>query len=143
MSFGLKLKNGDLKLSEDGTLETVTKNSKLRQDIVKMLLTRKGSVKYHKEYGSELGIISTDNHINNSLIESKIEQTVYEGITKLIGLQKIQIQRQILSPAEIILSIKGVRVERDVGDPRLYNVFISVITQQLSEISESITVRLV
>jgi len=143
MSFGLKLKNGDLKLSEDGTLETVTKNSKLRQDIVKMLLTRKGSVKYHKEYGSELGIISTDNHINNSLIESKIEQTVYEGITKLIGLQKIQIQRQILSPAEIILSIKGVRVERDVGDPRLYNVFVSVITQQLSEISESITVRLV
>tara|TARA_X000000950_G_scaffold42501_2_gene47278 strand:+ start:7948 stop:8379 length:432 start_codon:yes stop_codon:yes gene_type:complete len=143
MSFGLKLKNGDLKLSEDGTLETVTKNSKLRQDIIKMLLTRKGSVKYHKEYGSELGIISTDNHINNSLIESKIEQTVYEGISKLISLQKIQIQRQILSPAEVILSIKGVRVERDVGDPRLYNVFVSVITQQLSEISESITVRLV
>ena len=55
MSFGLKLKNGDLKLSKDGTLEIVTKNSKLRQDIVKMLLTRKGSVKYHREYGSELG----------------------------------------------------------------------------------------
>tara|TARA_Y100000114_G_C11763468_1_gene331374 strand:- start:1100 stop:1531 length:432 start_codon:yes stop_codon:yes gene_type:complete len=143
MSFGLKLKNGDLKLSKDGTLEIVTKNSKLRQDIVKMLLTRKGSVKYHREYGSELGIISTDNHIDNKLIESKIEQTVHEGISKLINLQKIQIQRQILSPAEIILSIKSVRVERDIGDPRLYSVFISVITQQLSEISESITVRLV
>lgn len=143
MSFGLKLKNGDLKLSKDGTLEIVTKNSKLRQDIVKMLLTRKGSVKYHREYGSELGIISTDNHIDNKLIESKIEQTVHEGISKLINLQKIQIQRQILSPAEIILSIKSVRVERDTGDPRLYSVFISVITQQLSEISESITVRLV
>ncbi len=143
MSFGLKLKNGDLKLTQEGTLETVTKNSKLRQDIVKMLLTKKGSVKYHKEYGSELGIISSDNHINNDLMESKIEQTVYEGISKLIGLQKIQIQRQILSPSEMILNIKGVRVERDVGDPRLYNVFVSVITQQLSEISESITVRLI
>jgi phage baseplate assembly protein W len=143
MSFGLKLKNGDLKLTKEGTLETVTKNSKLRQDIVKMLLTKKGSIKYHKEYGSELGIISSDNHINNDLMESKIEQTVYEGISKLIGLQKIQIQKQILSPSEMILSIKGVRVERDVSDPRLYNVFISVITQQLSEISESITVRLI
>ena len=143
MSFGLKLKNGDLKLTQEGTLETVTKNSKLRQDIVKMLLTKKGSIKYHKEYGSELGIISSDNHINNDLMESKIEQTVYEGISKLIGLQKIQIQRQILSPSEMILNIKGVRVERDVGDPRLYNVFVSVITQQLSEISESITVRLI
>lgn len=143
MSFGLKLKNGDLKLTKEGTLETVTKNSKLRQDIVKMLLTKKGSVKYHKEYGSELGIISSDNHISNDIMESKIEQTIYEGISKLIELQKIQIQRQVLSPSEMILSIKGVRVERDIGDPRLYNVFISVITQQLSEISESITVRLI
>lgn len=143
MSFGLKLKNGDLKLTQEGTLETVTKNSKLRQDIVKMLLTKKGSFKYHKEYGSELGIISTDNHMGEEFIESKVEQTIYEGISKLINLQKIQAQRQILSPAEMILSIKGVRVERDIGDPRLYNVFISVITQQLSEISESITVRLI
>jgi phage baseplate assembly protein W len=143
MSFGLKLKNGDLKLTQEGTLETVTKNSKLRQDIVKMLLTKKGSIKYHKEYGSELGIISSDNHINNDLMESKIEQTVYEGISKLISLQKVQIQRQILSPSEMILNIKKVHVERDVGDPRLYNVFVSVITQQLSEISESITVRLI
>ena len=143
MSFGLKLKNGDLKLTKEGTLETVTKNSKLRQDIVKMLLTKKGSVKYHKEYGSELGIISTDNYMGEELVESKVEQTIYEGISKLISLQKVQSQRQILSPAEMILSIKGVRVERDVDDPRLYNVFVSVITQQLSEISESITVRLI
>jgi len=143
MSFGLKLKNGDLKLTKEGTLETVTKNSKLRQDIVKMLLTKKGSVKYHKEYGSELGIISTDNYMGEDLIESKVEQTIYEGISKLISLQKVQSQRQILSPAEMILSIKGVSVERDVDDPRLYNVFVSVITQQLSEISESITVRLI
>lgn len=143
MSFGLKLQGGDLKLSREGLVETVIKNKKLRQDIVKMLLTNKGSIKYHREYGSELGIISSENHFNNQITEATIEQTVYDGISKLITLQKLQMQKQILSPAEMILSVKRVIVQRDVGDPRLYNVFVSVITQQLSEISESITVRLI
>ena len=142
MSFGLKLQGGDLKLSREGLVETVIKNKKLRQDIVK-ILTNKGSIKYHREYGSELGIISSENHFCNQITEATIEQTVYDGISKLITLQKLQMQKQILSPAEMILSVKGVVVQRDVGDPRLYNVFVSVITQQLSEISESITVRLI
>ena len=143
MSFGLKLQGGDPKLSREGLVETVIKNKKLRQDIVKMLLTNKGSIKYHREYGSELGIISSENHFNNQITEATIEQTVYDGISKLITLQRLQMQKQVLSPAEMILSVKGVVVQRDPGDPRLYNVFVSVITQQLSEISESITVRLI
>ena len=37
MSFDLALERGDLKINRDGTVKTVSGNSKIRQDIIKIL----------------------------------------------------------------------------------------------------------
>ena len=52
MSFDLKIEGGDIKLEADGSLTTVFDNNKLRQEVVKILLTKLGENKYHPSYGS-------------------------------------------------------------------------------------------
>ena len=49
----------------------------------------------------------------------------------------------MLSPSEIILEISNIGTERDSEDPRLYNIYISVLTQKLDIINEIITIRIV
>jgi phage baseplate assembly protein W len=143
MSFDLQLYKGDLKLTKDGKISIVTRNSKLRQDIVKILLTQRGSVKYHKSYGSAVGALRVGHYTDERLMKMDIEASAKTAIKMLIALQRAQSKRQTLSPAEVICDVKKVRVERDQADPRLYNIFISVLTKELSEITESITVRLI
>jgi hypothetical protein len=58
-------------------------------------------------------------------------------------LQKNQSKYQVLSLSEIILEIVDIRTERDYGDPRLYNIYISILTQKLDQIEEIITIRIV
>jgi len=143
MSFDLQLYKGDLKLTKDGKIDTVTRNSKLRQDIVKILLTQRGSVKYHKSYGSEVGALRVGHYTDPKLMKMDIGASARTAIKTLMALQRSQAKRQILSPAEVICDIKKIKVERDLADPRMYNIFVSVLTKELSEITESITVRLI
>jgi hypothetical protein len=60
-----------------------------------------------------------------------------------MSLQREQSKRQLLSSSEIILDVKNISVERDEEDPRLYNIFISILTQKLEQINEVITIRIV
>ena len=143
MSFDLQLYKGDLKITKDGKISVVTKNSKLRQDIVKILLTQKSSIKYHPNYGSNLGALKVGHYADERLMNMDLTASAQTAIRNLMSLQKAQARRQLLSPAEIIVDIKSIKVERDMSDPRLYNIFISVLTQAFSEITESITIRLI
>ena len=52
MSFDLSIEKGDIKIGSDGSLSTVSGNNKLRQDIIKILLTDIGDNKFHPKYGS-------------------------------------------------------------------------------------------
>jgi len=143
MSFDLQLYKGDLKLTKDGKIGVVTRNSKLRQDIVKILLTQRGSVKYHKSYGSAIGALRVGHYTDSNLMKIDLQASVRSAIKVLMTLQRAQAKRQVLSPAEVICDIKSIKVERDISDPRLYNIFISVLTKELSEITESVTIRLI
>ena len=57
MSFDLTLNKGDIKITNTGTVSTVTSNAKLKQDIIKILLTEVGDNKFHPEYGSHVGAL--------------------------------------------------------------------------------------
>lgn len=141
MSFDLKIFKGDLQIDNSGSIVTVSGNQKLRQDIIKILLTAYGDNKYHPGYGSGLGQIeigSTD----FKLTESEIKNTALSAINGLIAMQKRQARSQTLSPAEVIVSVLDIGVLRDTADPRLYNLRISVLTQQLTEVFDNITIRL-
>ena len=143
MSFDLKIKNGDLSIGDSGALDVVSGNNKIRQDIVKILLTNIGENRFHSRYGSDLGAFKIGDVSDQTMIELDLKRSVEEAIRYIMFLQKNQSKYQVLSLSEIILEIVDIRTERDYGDPRLYNIYISILTQKLDQIEEIITIRIV
>jgi hypothetical protein len=143
MSFDLKIKNGDLSIGNSGALDTVSGNNKIRQDIVKILLTNIGENRFHSRYGSDLGAFKVGDVSDQTMIELDLKRSIEEAIRYIMFLQKNQSKYQVLSLSEVILEIVDIRTERDSADPRLYNIYISILTQKLDKIEEIITIRIV
>lgn len=143
MSFDLKIEGGDIKLNPDGSLVTVFDNSKLRQDIVKILLTQLGENRYHPSYGSKVGAINIGHIPDQELLEIDLQSSVQDAINKIIALQRSQARTQFLTPGERIVSVLDISAQRDAIDPRLYTIFISIQTGALTSLTESVTVRVI
>jgi hypothetical protein len=143
MSFDLKIKNGDLVLDSSGSLVSVSGNNKIRQDIVKILLTKPGDNRFHPIYGSNLGYLKIGEVSDESIVELELKRSAEDSIRYLISLQRSQSRNQVLSLSEIILDITNISVDRDLADPRLYNIYISILTQKLDIIDEIITIRII
>ena len=142
MSFDLAIKKGDISIASDGSMETVSGNLKLKQDIIKIILTDLGENKFHPNYGSQLGSFKVGFYADDRLMSMDIESSVKKALDNLISMQRSQARTQALSPAEIIVDVLNVSTSRDENDPRMYNVFISVLTQELTEIREFLSVRI-
>lgn len=142
MSFDLKISNGDIILDPGGDVDIVTDNEKLRQDILKLLLTKLGSNKYHKYYGTALGALEVGGVMDKDFIEADIVSTIQEGLQVLMRLQAGQLKKQLITAGEVIASVLGVDVKRDLSDPRLYNVSVSVLTRRLTHLTESVSVKI-
>ena len=141
-SFDLSLERGDIKINIDGSVKTVADNAKLRQDIIKILLTSLGDNKFHPKYGSYIGSLQIGHVADARLISLDLESSARNAIGNLMSLQRSQAKRQGVTPGEIIVDILKVSVTRDQVDPRLYNIFISVLTQRLTEVKSNVTVRI-
>jgi len=143
MSFDLSIEKGDIKISPRGSIETVSGNSKLKQDIVKILLTDLGDNKFHPKYGSYVGALQIGHYADDKLMSLDIESSAKNALRNLMGLQRAQSRRQALTPGEVIVDVLSVIVKRDEVDPRLYNIFVSVLTQELTEVSSLVSVRII
>lgn len=143
MSFDIKLLKNDIAIGQDGQLRIVSDNEKLRQDIVKILLTELGENKYHPAYGSRVGSIEIGHVPDQEELEIDLSSSAETSVRRLIALQRAQSRRQYLTPGETIVDIASIDVERDLLDPRMYNIFISVLTQRLTVLTESITIRII
>lgn len=143
MSFDLKIVKGDIAFEKDGSIRTVFGNEKLRQDIIKILITKLGENKYHPQYGSTVGTIQIGNVQDESFLKQDLTSAAHDALKNLMALQRLQAKRQYLSPSETIVEIKNIDIRRDTIDPRMYNIFISVLTQELDSITESVTIRIV
>jgi|7_EtaG_2_1085326.scaffolds.fasta_scaffold00102_3 phage baseplate assembly protein W len=142
MSFDLSLVRGDIKVQDDGALSIVTGNSKLRQDIIKILLTELGDNKFHPNYGSHVGALQIGHYADKALINLDLQSSAMKAVRNLMALQRSQSRRQALSSGEKIIEVLSVLVERDSLDPRMYNIFVSVLTEELTEVRNNITVRI-
>tara|TARA_A100001011_G_C14259991_1_gene821914 strand:+ start:868 stop:1299 length:432 start_codon:yes stop_codon:yes gene_type:complete len=142
MSFDLTLNKGDIKIDKTGEVSLVSSNSKLRQDIIKILLTETGDNKFHPDYGSQVGSLKIGSTSDARLVESDLNTSANKALRNLMSLQRAQSRRQQLSPGEVIVQVLDVSVTRDELDPRMYNIFVSVLTQALDEVKSNITVRL-
>lgn len=143
MSFDLKIEGGDIVIGQDGGLTTVFDNTKLRQDVIKILLTKLGENKFHPSYGSEVGAINIGHIPDQELLELDLQASVRDAVNKLIALQRSQSRKQFLTPGERIVSLLDVSAQRDEIDPRLYSIFLTIQTGALTSISESITIRII
>lgn len=143
MSFDLKLQGGDLVIGSNGDLITISDNNKLRQDIVKILLTEVGENKYHPTYGSSVGSLRIGMIQDQNLLESDLRSSVEIALNKLISYQKEQGKKQYLTPGERLLSVENISVSKDDLDPRLWSINISVITGELTRLDESVSIRII
>lgn len=143
MSFDLKIVKGDIAIDPSGDVRIVFDNDKIRQDIIKILLTRPNENKFHTYYGSEVGALQIGHFSDEELLELDLQSAAEEAVRKIIALQKSQSRYQVLSPGEIIVDIADISIGRDTNDPRLYNIFISVITQELTTVTENLAIRII
>lgn len=143
MSFDLKILSGDVSIGVDGQIETVFDNDKLKQDIIKILLTRIGENKYHPSYGSKVGAIEIGTVPDQEILESDLQSSTESSIRYIIRLQQEQQKYQYLTPGEVIAGIKQIYVERDKIDPRMYNIIISIYAKNLTIVTEAIPIRIV
>jgi hypothetical protein len=142
MSFDLKIVKGDISIARNGIISIVTGNAKLRQDIIKIMLTELGSNKYHPSYGSATGSLQIGSVLDSEMMELDLVSSAEQAIRKIMSMQRAQAKRQFLSSSEVILDIVNVSIDRDFADPRLYNINISVLTEKLDKVTENVTVRI-
>lgn len=142
MSYDLKLTNNDLNINSDGGLQTVFDNNKLLQDILKAILTTKGSNRFFRWYGSSISSRVIGQNLDFSQIEVEIQSSIQETLSNIISLQNAQGKEQYVSAGETIASVRGISVLRNPSDPRLFEITISVLTRKLTIVEETFSLRL-
>ena len=140
MSFDIALINGDMKIQSDGSIKTYSDTSKLRQDIIKILLTGLSTNKVYPWYGCNMANDFIAKNIPDNVVFSEINDSVIESINNLVKLQQHQSGFQELSLAEGIYKILNVSASRDISDPRQVNISVSILTKRLTKIEEVFTV---
>lgn len=140
MSFDLRLINDDISIAPDGSIRTITDTPKLRQDILKILITELGSNRFHPWYGNTISENSIGRDLPDGFLESEITTAISQSISKLKTLQSSQLSTQTVSLSELISDIESIIVERNPLDPRQVNVIVGVLTKQLTKIEEIFTI---
>ena len=140
MSFDLQLINGDLSLNTDGSIRTVTGTDKLKQDIVKIILTPIGSVIFHPWYGSSI----TDENIGEVIPIARLSENITIALSESLGrlqkLQRSQATGQKVLLSEMISTVKEIAVQRNSIDLRQVNVIVVVISRDLTTVEEVFTI---
>jgi len=142
MSFDFLLLNNDLSMSSDGKMKTVADTQKLRQDIIKILLTTLGANRFHPWYGSTVSSDIIGKNLPYNMIVLNIETSIRQSLERL---QKLQLQQQTtqrVSLAELIHSIGPVSAYRNPDDLRQVKIDVTVYSRQLTPVKESFTLSL-
>jgi len=140
MSFDLQLINDDLSIAPNGDIRTVTDTPKLRQDILKIIVTALGSNKFHPWYGSSVGGDIIGQNLPDNIVEAEVAAAISQSLNRLKALQASQVSAQATTLSELIADLGPARVERNPADPRQLNVIITVLTKQLTKIEEVFTI---
>ena len=141
MSFDLALINGDLSLKSDGTVRTVQNIDKLKQDIIKIVLTPIGSIRFHPWYGSAINDNLIGQNIPDNALFHDLSSAVLDSLNRLQKLQRAQSTYQRVSLSELIATIRDVLVQRNPSDPRQVNVMIYVISKDFNAVDEVFTIN--
>jgi len=136
MSFDLALVDGDISIKSDGSVRTVTDTPKLRQDVLKMILTPLGSNKFHPWYGCSISENLIGRNYPDNLIEVEAQTSIQQSLERLRQLQLAQSTTQQVTLGELITSIGPISINRNPIDLRQINVRVAVTTKRLTKVEE-------
>lgn len=142
MSFDLKIESNDLVIGANGDVDIVQDNEKLGQEVVKGILTPLGGNRFFRWYGSAINLRTVGQILDDSILEMEAQRSVEDLLNNIIKLQKVQSREQYVSPGEMIASVRDISVLRNQEDPRQYEVVVSLITRQLTEVNETFQLRI-
>ena len=109
MSFDFKLTDGDITFGSDGNPEIVEGIDKLKQDIGKILITRKGKDPGDAQFGSKLPDL-LGQKFDPSILQGLVGKSVAEAINFLQSLQFVQSTKQVLTFQEVISTVDALAV---------------------------------
>ena len=139
MSFDLALINNDLKIQPNGKIRTVTDTPKLRQDVLKIILTPLGSVKAHPWYGCAISDEVIGRNLPDQILDAQIKTSITQSLERLKALQMAQSSTQRVSLAEMIEVVASIDVERDINDGRKLNILVTILSKRLAKLEELFT----
>jgi hypothetical protein len=135
MSFDIRIVNGDIAIDEIGQLALVRNIDKVAQDVLRIIMTSKGSDPFDTSYG----ISTTDRAIGamptTAIISTALEAEITTSLQKLVREQNRLSIVQTLTADERIREIDSVVVEQDPIEPRQLNVSISMTLETLEPIT--------
>jgi len=141
MSFDLKISAGDLVL-KNGQLDVVTGQQKLIQDILKICLTKAGTNIYQPWYGSFLSKSVIGSGLDASIMFDVARSQLQTAIENLKKVQELQSSSgQKMTPDEQISYISDISINRNQIDPRLIEVYVSVLTRAFTRANASFQIN--
>lgn len=140
MSFDLALVNSDLSIRPDGAIRTVDRADKLKQDIIKIVLTPLGSVRFHPWYGCAINDNIIGETLPDNMLFQEIASALQQSLSRLQTLQRSQATGQRVTKSEIIGAIRDILVQRKVEDPRQVNVVVFAVSKDYNSVEEVFTI---
>lgn len=142
MSFDLAIINGDLNMLQNGELRTVSNSEKLRQDVLKIILTPLGTNKFHPWYGCVVSDAVIGTNLPDNIIDLDIKTSISDSLERLRVLQSQQIFSQNVTLAELINVVGAINAYRAAEDYRQVKVDVTVFAKDLTEINEIFSIVL-
>jgi hypothetical protein len=142
MSFDLKLENGNLKLNPDGKLATVVNTEKLRQDILKIIVTPVGGNKANPWYGCDANKFLIGNLYDLNFAKDSATEQLRSSIENLKALQQKQLKTQFITASESIASIKDIYINTNAVDRRALEVKVSILSYALTTLDVNFLIKL-
>lgn len=119
----------DVNITEQGRFATVTGAEKVRQAVLKALLTFVGSNTFHPTYGALLA--NSVGQKFDLFTQFNLQQSIQDAVDFLI-------QQQQLEPAipldETIFRVSSIDLQLDPTDPRTIHVIIKILTGAYQEV---------
>jgi hypothetical protein len=81
------------------------------------------------------------NVLSASQTEAEIERAIYNTLSNIISLQKVQARTQYVSAGETIAAIKNVTAAQDPREPRQWEITVSILTRKLTLVEETFNLR--
>lgn len=128
MSYCFQITNGKLNLV-NGKPVKLTKESKLSQEILKIIITPVGSNTLYPWYGSLLESAAPGVLFDPEFINSQLKNYIISSLANLQKLQSEQIKYQNVHPNELLGTINFVNINQNITDPRFLKIEIGVTTK--------------